>query len=303
MDALDFESIHKIPAGHRYFNISTKWIAYYPWVIRVLYRLRVRHEAVTGLSIASGLIAAALIASLPESGLFLAAVLAVHLKDVFDASDGALARITGTGHRLGRFMDTIGDGVVFTLWIAACAMVMAEAGTHAAVAAGWAVLAWLSLFIQCSWFNFYQLHYIERTGGNTASKLDERSQAVDEASPLGPYTRLLSRIYDAWFGWQDRAVAAWDNRERARLGLPSDPKDPRNDRWYTTRGFMVANSALCFGTHAFVLILALLFKHPQWFLPAVAVAMNLYLAVIAFGRRLSFRRTMPQEVGTCRKTG
>ncbi|MBW3591896.1 MAG: CDP-alcohol phosphatidyltransferase family protein, partial [Actinobacteria bacterium] len=135
MQAPDFESIHKIPAEHRYFNISTKWIAYYPWMIRTFYRLGIRHEVVTGLSIVSGLTAAALIGSLPGSGLFLAAVLTVHLKDVFDASDGALARITGTGHRLGRFVDTIGDGVVFTLWIGACALVMAKAGAPAPIAA------------------------------------------------------------------------------------------------------------------------------------------------------------------------
>lgn len=303
MQAPDFESIHKIPAEHRYFNISTKWIAYYPWMIRTFYRLGIRHEVVTGLSIASGLTAAALIASLPGSGLFLAAVLAVHLKDVFDASDGALARVTGTGHRLGRFVDTIGDGVVFTLWIGACALVMAKAGAPAPIAAGWAAVAWVSLFIQCSWFNFYQLHYIRRTGAASASNLDERAEPVDETAPLGPATRLLSRVYDAWFGWQDRAIAAWDRSEREKLGLPADPDDPRNDRWYTTRSFMVSNSALCFGTHAFVLILALLLKKPQWFLPAVGIGMNLYLAVIAFARRRAFKDATLQEVDGCRRTG
>ncbi|MEX2588064.1 MAG: CDP-alcohol phosphatidyltransferase family protein [Actinomycetota bacterium] len=303
MASLDLESIYKIPAEHRYFNISTKWIPYYPWVIRGFYRLGIRHEVATGLSITSGLAAAGFIASLPESGLFLAAAAAVHLKDVFDATDGALARATGTGHRLGRFVDTIGDGVVFTAWTGACALVMAQAGTPAAIAAAWAAITWVSLFIQCSWFNFYQLHYIERAGASSASKLDERSEPVDESAAFSRPTRMLSALYDAWFGWQDRAIAAWDARERLRLGLPSDSSDPRNDGWYTHRSFMVANSALCFGTHAFVLILALLAKNPQWFLPAVGVAMNLYLGVIAFARRRAFRRAALREVQICRKIG
>lgn len=291
MSTSDLGSIHKIPPEHRYFNISTKWIPYYPWVIRGFYRLGIRHEVATGLSIASGLAGAGIIVSLPESGLFLAAALVVHLKDVFDATDGALARITGTGHRLGRFLDTLGDGVVFTLWIAACALVMTKSGTPAAIAGGWAAITWVSLFIQCSWFNFYQLHYIRRSGASSASNLDERSQPVDEELPLGRATRLLSRVYDAWFGWQDRAIAAWDRRERLSLGLPADATDHRNDRWYTTRSFMVANSALCFGTHAFVLIITLILKHPQWFLPAVSVGMNLYLGVVASARRRAFKTT------------
>ena len=65
-DPLD--AIHKIPAEHRYFNVSTKWIPYYPLVIRAFYRLGIRHEVATGLSIASGLAGAKLIASLPKSG-------------------------------------------------------------------------------------------------------------------------------------------------------------------------------------------------------------------------------------------
>ncbi|MFN2315284.1 MAG: hypothetical protein ABR602_01290, partial [Gemmatimonadales bacterium] len=56
------------------------------------------------------------------------------------------------------------------------------------------------------------------------------------------------------------------------------------------RGFMVANSALCFGTHAFLLIVCLLFLTPWAFLGVVAVGLNLYWAAILVTRRQVFGR-------------
>jgi hypothetical protein len=100
----------------------------------------------------------------------------------------------------------------------------------------------------------------------------------------------MALVYDLWFGWQDRLVARWDSSQRKICGLPSDPDESDNDRWYGRRSFMVANSALCYGTHAFVLIVCLLFESPFWFLPVVAVGMNLYWLGIVLARFVVFRR-------------
>ncbi len=281
----DFDCIHKLPADWRYFNISVLWIFHYTLAIRMLYRLRVRHEIVTLASIGSGLTAAGLIVGATTTSGLLWAALLVHLKDLFDACDGALARLTGTGHRLGRFLDTIGDGVVFTSWIVAAGWRMAAASPFWAVCL-WVVATWLSLFLQCSYFNFYQLHYIARSGVDSASRLDERNSRVD----LGGI-RALSTIYDLWFGWQDRLIARWDSWQRRSLGMPPDAAATACDPWFSDRRFMVANSALCFGTHAFVLILCLVLGRPAAFLPAVTVGMNVYFAGIILARQRVYRRT------------
>jgi phosphatidylglycerophosphate synthase len=283
-DVPNFDRIHKLPAGRRYFNVSVLWIFYYTLAIRLLYRLRIRHEAVTLASIGSGLTAAWLIVrATTMSGLLWAALL-VHLKDLFDACDGALARLTGTGHRLGRFLDTIGDGVVFTAWIVAAGWRMAASGTTWP-ACLWAVAAWLSLFLQCSYFNFYQLHYIAHSGAESTSRLDERSSNVGSSVVRG-----LSMVYELWFGWQDRLIALWDRWQRNSLGMPQSSAAVECDRWFSDRRFMIANSALCFGTHAFVLILCLVLGRPASFLPAVAVGMNLYFAGIILARQWVYRR-------------
>ncbi len=277
-------SPHKLPPQWRYFNISVLWIFYYEWVIRALYRLRVRHEVVTMASICSGLAAAWMIVHAQTmSGVLLAAFL-VHAKDLFDACDGALARLTGTGHRLGRFVDTIGDGVVFTAWIAAGAYRGWEEGVSLPIAVALGVAAWLSLFLQCSYFNYHQLHYVRRSATALTSRLDERAET--DSGIVG----VLAGVYDLWFGWQDRMIARFDSWQRQRFGFPADPLDPANNAWFDRRGFMVANSALCFGTHAFVLIICLLAGSAFWFLPAVIVGLNAYWFTIMLTRAFVFRR-------------
>lgn len=275
---------HKLPPGHRYLNLSTLWIPYYRWVIRAFCRLGIRHEVATALSIGCGLAAAWLIARDPGGGAWLAAALLVHLKDVFDATDGAVARITGTGHRLGRFLDTVGDGVVFTAWIAACAWVMNAHGTSPAAAAAWAGAGWLALFLQCSYYNFHHLHYVRLAGAASTSLLDES----DAARSPQRATRWLATVYQVWFGWQDRILERSDRRQRLWLGLPEDPEDHLNDAWYGSRAFMVANSALCFGTHTFLLVVLLVAGRPQWFLPVVVAGMSAYLALIVCARLVRF---------------
>lgn len=284
--AVDFDSVHKLPRGWRYFNISVLWIFYYEWVIRLLYRIRLRHEVVTTLSILSGLAGAWAVVRADSPGAFIVAAILVHAKDVFDACDGALARLTGTGHRLGRFLDTIGDGVVFTAWIAACCLRAAAEGMNPTVAFIWGVAAWLSLFLQCSYFNFHQLHYIRIAGAGLTSRLDERGEASRGA------VSVLAGLYDLWFGWQDRLIAHLDLWQRRSVGLACDVSDPRNLRWYGHRGFMIANSALCFGTHAFILVVCLLFQSPFCFVPMVTIGMNIYWVGIVLARLVVFRRSV-----------
>lgn len=284
LPAADIDAIHKLPRAWRYFNISVLWIFYYQAVIRFLYQLRIRHEVVTFGSIGSGLLAAWLITSARSLTDFLIAALFVHLKDVFDACDGALARITGTGHRAGRFLDTIGDGVVFTAWIAACAYRMSEGNIEPITAALWGVATWMSLFLQCSYFNFHQLHYIRISGAELTSRLDEREE------PARGFIAALGWVYQLWFGWQDRLIARFDSVARRRSGLPNDVVESRNDAWYSHRPLMVANSALCFGTHAFILIICLVVQKPGWFLPTVTIGLNIYWLGIVLTRQLVFRR-------------
>ena len=152
----DWEGAFKISREHRYFNISVLWIFYYKHVIKFLYYARVPHEAVTLSSLACGIAGGVFLLRPGYSNLLIAALF-IHAKDLLDACDGSLARLTNRSNRIARFLDSLCDFAAIT-WL------MTALGIAARHKSGfWALIpataAWFSIFIQCSYFNYYLVKY------------------------------------------------------------------------------------------------------------------------------------------------
>jgi len=275
---IDWSKSEKLPPEKRYFNISVIWIFYFRQVIKLFYHLRIPHEIVTVLSIIFGLAAAWFF----YDGALIVAVLLLHFKDVFDAADGALARLTGRGHLIGRYLDSLGDFLALTAVMGAVAV----AGWHQGepVYLFWGILAIFSTFIQCSFFNYYQLAYTEVYGIETlSSKRDERRRDDLETAAYGTAGRVLLGIlrglYMAVYGWQDRLVARVDNYLAATSGTELTATER-----FGKRVLMVMQSALCFGTHIFVIIVFAVLGRPTHALIFIATLMNIYLLVLLYLR-------------------
>ncbi len=100
----------------------------------------------------------------------------------------------------------------------------------------------------------------------------------------------MAAVYQAWFGWQDRLIARADKAQRTSLGFPERAEDPRCDAWYGAKAFMVANSA-CARHAPFLLVVLLLARRPELFVPSVVIGMTAYWALILLARRVAFRRS------------
>ncbi|TFH65617.1 MAG: CDP-alcohol phosphatidyltransferase family protein [Candidatus Zixiibacteriota bacterium] len=284
---IDLEKAEKLPVSRRYFNISVIWIFYYRHVLRLLYWLRVPHELVTLASIGSGLFSAMMF----YQGKLIPAAILLHFKDVFDACDGSLARITGRGHLIGRYLDSLGDFLVLTSVVIAIGLHAHSLGQQQYLV--WGLAAVFSIFIQCSFFNFYQIAYIEQYGiGSLNSKRDETNRDDLNVGALSGPARLLLKllrfVYTVVYSWQDRLVAAVDNAL-----LKWCVTCPKTD-WYGDKPLMVLQSPLCFGTHIFVLIVSALLGRPQYGLVFVVTVMNLYLLFVLYYRRNHFLRRVLQ---------
>jgi phosphatidylglycerophosphate synthase len=275
----DIEKSEKLPPEHRYFNISIIWIFYFRRVIRLLYQLGIPHEAVTLLSILSGILSAYLF----YHGSFIAAAVTLHFKDVFDACDGALARLTGRGHLIGRYVDSLGDFVSLTLVMLAIGWRAYQAGSP--IYLFWMGFAIVSTFIQCSFFNYYQLAYLEEFGiERLSSKKDEihrRDQYLISRTGK-PLLRILRFFYLIIYGWQDWFVARVDKWLYARSGCAS------TQTWYGNKTFMTLQSPLCFGTQIFVIIVFAIPGRPEYSLVAIAVGLNILLTLVLLLRRYYF---------------
>jgi phosphatidylglycerophosphate synthase len=283
---IDIERAYKIPASKRYFNISVIWIFYRSVVLRLFYWLRIPHELVTLASIGSGLFSALMF----YQGRLIPAAILLHLKDVLDACDGGLARLTGRGHLIGRYLDSLGDFLVLTSVIIAIGLHAHSLGQpHYLV---WGIAALFSIFIQCSFFNFYQIAYVEQCGIDSLnSKRDEAGRDDLDVSALSGPARLLLKLlrlaYIVVYGWQDKLVAAVDNMLQKRcVNCPVT-------EWYGDRILMTLQSPWCFGTHIFVLVVSALMGKPQYGLIFIVTAMNLYLFIVLYYRRNHFLRRSP----------
>jgi phosphatidylserine synthase len=290
-EMISLEKAEKLTSEYKYFNISVIWIFYYRHVLRIFYYLKIPHEIVTLLSILSGLLSAYFF----YSGTLIAAVIAIHLKDVFDACDGALARLTGRGHIIGRYLDSIGDFFVLTIIMIAIACRASHQISSIYIA--WGAVAIISTFIQCSFFNYYQLAYLERYGiDRLISKQNEKARDDIEIDDYGLSGRLLLKLmrflYIVIYSWQDRLVAAVDEK------LYSSAKSGSKEKWYGDRFLMVLQSALCFGTHIFVIIVFSLLGKPYLALIFIGTVMNIYLFYLLYHRKkihLNDRSAMPGD--------
>ncbi len=300
-DDFDLDRAFKLPREARYFNISVLWIFYYPWLLRALYRLGIRHEAVTLVSLASGILSGIMLLRSGYPSLVFAALFA-HIKDVFDACDGSLARLRRQTNRIARFLDSLSDFVAISWIVVALAIRLYP--SYGPVLIGLAVLTWLSLFVQCSYFNFYLVSYT-KLFRETNVRLDERLTDADVAiySVLWKRYMLISlqSVYRVVYGWQDRLVAALDRRS-ARKVLGETPESLGfNERrvWYGEKILQTLNSPLCFGTHLFILILSALLSHPEFFYYFVLIPGNAYLLFnYVYRERRVTRRIAGREPAT-----
>src|SRR5262245_37367335 len=105
---------NKLPEEYQYPNISTWFIPYYKWLSLQFYRMNIPHELITVASIFCGIVAAILFAGYNNYFFTFMAWIFFHLKDVLDATDCPLARMTSTGHPIGRYLDTVGDFVAIS---------------------------------------------------------------------------------------------------------------------------------------------------------------------------------------------
>ncbi len=278
---VDLEKAEKLPKDRRYFNISIIWIFYFRTAIKLFYALRVPHEVITLASMASGMVSAYFF----YTGAFIAGAITLHLKDIFDACDGAIARLTGRGHLIGRYLDSVGDFFVLTAVMGAIALYANS--NFSGIYLFWGGAAIISTFIQCSFFNYYQLAYVETFGIKTLSSKRDEIGRKDITYPDNYILRIILKIlrllYIIIYSWQDRLVRKVDKY------LCSGANKLSNEQKYGNKKLMIMQSALCFGTHIFVILVFAIFGKPRYALIFIGTIMNIFLILLLFLRKQHYR--------------
>lgn len=282
----------KVPRSARFVDLSDYARPLALWIARRLRDTSVVAADVTVVWGAIGLVAAYCYAVGDYRYALWGAAL-IQVKNILDAVDGSLARLQVRPSRVGRFLDSIGDAVIGTAIYVALAVVVARE-RPVAYAAALAAAALLLSLLQGSLFNYYQVRYRQRHGGDRTSLVKERLTDYDrihyEERPLAlGLLRSLIWAYNWIYGWQDVLVRRIDHWAAAPLvagGREETAEALRDDRRLLT-----VLSALGPGVQILILDLYTIagYRHLglalELFLWTVALGGTLYAAAVIFRLR------------------
>ncbi len=256
--------VHKVPVEARFLD----WSDYSrPIANRLVFYLKdtaVSPIQVTIFHSILGLFSAYLFSIGNWSTTVVAAILLL-LKSLFDAVDGALARVRNRPSRVGRFLDSNMDFVVnfFVLW---------GISLGYGVSIPCFILAFLSMELQGSFYNHFYLKYRHEFHG------DKTSRPIEDAYSPYPYDnpgllKILFFVYQVFYGWQDMFVH-WLVRVVKVKPRQKDYKD-----------FMSKISVFGLGFHLLVISSFSLFNHPNLALYVILSLFNFYLVVLLITHR------------------
>jgi phosphatidylglycerophosphate synthase len=232
-------------------------------ITKLLYYTPVSPHQVIFISMVFGLAAAYLIIQNNFILVLIGSILLFY-KNVLDKVDGSLARVKGLDSRRGRFYDSISDFIVTFATFAAMSYKLFVA-YHSIWIFVLGFAAMICSMLQCSYFIFYQVSFIMRSGKKPVNRLIE-SVTEEDIRTEDKWTLFLQKIFMIIYGWQDKLFASLDNYFRKKLVLSSQNlkseisnlKSPVSDRksqidgfWYSNKPFLTAASSLSIGTHIF----------------------------------------------------
>lgn len=292
MEEFSFEKAAKFKKKDKFFDINYLWVPGLKWAVGKLYYTSIRPEVIVLLSLIAGIVSAYLF----SQGDYLTSIVGVffiQLKNFLDTVDGYLARAKNMASRLGRFLDSLADALVYICLFTGIAINIGKDG-NLAVAFLLSYTAMLSAFLQCSVYNYYLVSYKTLLNGKGINRTDETfdddEKGVHDKGLSGRLLFVLQFIYQFVYGWQDRIVTRIDefmlnyNEGKNKLAV-----DEMETQWYGDKTFLAAVSPLCFGTQILLLSIFTIFDDISFFLILMITAANLYTLAILTIKTLTLK--------------
>jgi len=277
----------KTGAEAAFFNANSIFTFPAKTLVKLLFPTRVTSHNVILLSLICGIVSGFFL-SLTTYESMLAGAFFLLVKNILDKADGQLARARGSCTRYGRFLDSIVDfavnAAVYT-GLTAHVYRAEPAIRNLALGAG----AFLFAMLQCSYFVYYQVSYVNRVKPLNMNRTDESITPEDltelSASGAGRKTLFLQRVYLVIYGWQDVLFRGIDRAGFNRLQKRFPGVDC--DRiWYRDRRFLSLASFLGLGVQIGALSLCVVADRVRAYLWYVWIPANAYLVVLIFYRNI-----------------
>jgi hypothetical protein len=270
-------------------------------LVMVLRPLPISPNAITALSMATGLAAGVFFGTATRTGILCGSLLLL-LSNIFDCADGQLARVRGTSSRLGKTLDGLADIVVcLSVTAGLCCGLVRSSGVSAWVWVLYGIGMILSWLLQIHLFDFFKnelIFYTIPEYHETLESLESlraQRQALRNAAGKKVQEILLS-AYIFFYATQASFLRLiLPLRYRGYLGwYRNNPQVPQTEKEAMRRNYrhynrlLVRGWSLIGGTgHTTVLIIAPLFGRLNLALWIICVPFNLFALVLMLLQRLS----------------
>lgn len=252
----------------------------YAWAL-FFNKFDIHPNVVTIISIFMG-VAAGICFYFPDMAHTIVGILLLIWANIYDSTDGQLARMTGKKTRWGRMLDGFaGDLWFFAIYLAICLRLYPQWGLNIFLIAGLSGIVFHSM--QCQLADYYRNIHLFFLKGKEGSELDTCKQQREIFSSLpwkhnfwwkmflyfyGNYTRSQERMTP---NFQDLKVLM---RTRFKGNIPQEFRD---NFCRESRPLMKYTNVLTFNTRAIVLYISLLIGEPQYYFYFEIVVLTLIM--------------------------
>lgn len=221
------------------------------------------------------------------------------VSNAFDNADGQLARLTNTGSRAGRILDSISDHIVFLGIYLHLVLRCLAAGASPAI---WllAFAAGLSHAIQGGFADYSRNAYLFFLAGRSGAEVDSSVGLRSEYEQLRwrrePWQKFLLRTYlNFTLGQEKFSPNLMDLRAAAWRAFPSTIPAALQARYRTAaRPLFRWIGLLMTNTRMLILFLVLILDHPAWYFLAEVTIFNLILAYSLIRQNQLCRLFLPE---------
>ncbi len=228
------------------------------------------------------------------------------LSNAFDNADGQLARLTNTGSRTGRILDSLSDHIVFVgIYLHLVLRCLAERASPAiwllAIAAG------LSHAVQGAFADYFRNAYLFFVAGRSRAEVDSSLGLRADYEKLfwrrEPWRKFLLRTYlNFTLGQEMFSPSLMRLRTAAGRAFPSAIPAALQGRYRTAAlpllkwiGLLMTN------TRMLILFLVLILDQPAWYFLMEVTVFNLVLAYCLFRQNQLCRLFLPEIENLPRK--
>jgi CDP-alcohol phosphatidyltransferase len=221
------------------------------------------------------------------------------ISNAFDNADGQLARLTNTGSRAGRILDSVSDHIVFLGIYFHLVLRCLAAGASPAI---WllAFAAVLSHAVQGGFADYSRNAYLFLVAGRSRTDVDSSVRLRTDYEQLlwrrEPWQKFLLRTYlNFTLGQEKLSPSLMRLRTAAWQAFPSAiPGALQADYRAAARPLFKSIGLLMTNSRMLILFLVLILDHPAWYFLAEVTLFNLLLAYALVRQNQLCHRFLPE---------